>query len=212
MMATGVDSASIVDEAARVLRAGGVVILPTDTVYGLAALPSVPGATAKIFSLKARSEQQPLAVLVADRRQAEDLLELPEGSTRRFREWTRRHWPGALTIVGNRSAAARALELGAGPDTVGVRCPDHSLVRTICSVVGPLATTSANRSGDPTPTGAAEAAASLDGPVDLVIDGGEAGTVASTVVDLTGPVPRLLRVGAIEPDDLDPSDFGPSVR
>ena len=113
-----------------------------------------------------------------------------------------RFWPGPLTIVGRRGPAARGLELGVGPDTIGVRCPAHAFLRAVAAVVGPIATTSANRSGVPTPTTAAEAAASLDGPVGLVVDGGPAGTVASTVVDTVAEPWRVLRAGAVAVEDL----------
>lgn len=180
--------------AAAVLRAGGAVVLPTDTVYGLAALPSVPGATDALFRLKARAGDQPFAVLVADAEQAEALL---EDVDEEVHGWMARWWPGPLTIVGRRSPRASGLALGAGPDTIGVRCPAHGLVRAIAAEIGPIATTSANRSGEPTPVTAREAAASLDGPVGLVVDGGPAGTVASTVVDATVRPWRVLRVGAV---------------
>lgn len=198
------DDPSAADRAAAVLAAGGAVVLPTDTVYGLAALPTVPGATARLFDLKHRAADQPLAVLVADAVQAEGLLELAAGGVdpRLVRRWMTAWWPGALTIVGHRSPAAAGLDLGAGPTTVGVRCPAHPLVRAIASIVGPIATTSANRSGQPTPTNAQAAAAALDGPVGLVIDGGPTGTVASTVVDVTADPWRVLRAGAVTVEDL----------
>lgn len=189
---------------AAVLRRGGAVVVPTDTVYGLAALPSVPGATDALFRLKARAADQPFAVLVADQQQALDLLAPVDDEVR---AWMHRWWPGPLTIVGTRSSAALGLALGVGPDTIGVRCPAHDLLRAVAAEVGPIATTSANRSGEPTPIGAREAAASLDGPVDLVVDGGPAGTVASTVVDATTSPWRILRVGALSAEELggDPS-------
>lgn len=188
-----------VDLAAGVLARGGAVVLPTDTVYGLAALPSVPGATDALFRLKARAADQPLAVLVADADQAVGMF---AQVTPEVRSWMSRWWPGALTIVGARSTAVQHLQLGAGPDTIGVRCPDHAYLRELARRVGPVATTSANRSGEPTPRTAAEAAASLDGPVDLVVDGGPAGTLASTVVDTVASPWRILRAGAVTDADL----------
>lgn len=190
-----VDHDDALDRAAAVLVAGGSVVLPTDTVYGLAALPGVAGATDRLFTLKARAATQPFAVLVADAAQALTLLADPGPDAR---AWMTTRWPGPLTIVGRRSAVARPLALGAGPDTIGVRCPDHDFVRRLAARVGPIATTSANRSGEPTPTGAAAAAATLDGAVDLVVDGGPAGTVASTVVDATEVPWRILRLGAVD--------------
>lgn len=189
------EMAAGLDAAEAVLRGGGTVVLPTDTVYGLAALASVPGATAQLFALKDRQADHPLAVLVADVDQALTLCATPASS--RVREWMGVLWPGPLTIVLERSDAARDLELGAGPDTIGLRCPQHRFVRDLAARVGPLATTSANRSGQLTPVDARSAAASLAGPVGLVIDGGPAGTVASTVVDATTDPLRILRLGAV---------------
>jgi L-threonylcarbamoyladenylate synthase len=111
-------------------------------------------------------------------------------------------WPGPLTIVLRRSAVASGLALGGGTETIGVRCPDHPFVRALAAEVGPIATTSANRSGEPTPVDAAAAAASLVGSADLVVDGGPAGTVASTVVDASGEGWSILREGAITADQL----------
>ena len=185
--------------AADTLRSGGVVLLPTDTVYGIAVLASMPGATERLFALKDRSVGQPVAVLVADRAQALGLAEGPDEAALRLMD---RLWPGPLTLVLRRSVAASALSLGGDPSTVGIRCPDHDLVRALAGEVGPLATTSANRHGRPTPLTAAEAAASLVGPVDLVVDGGQLGSVASTVVDLTGPEPEVLREGAVTVEHL----------
>ncbi len=192
------DDASL-DEAVAVLGSGGTVVLPTDTVYGLAALPSVEGATQALFELKGRSGDHPLAVLVADLDQALELVAFDEPAVGR---WMAELWPGPLTIVLRRSAVASGLALGGGPETIGVRCPDHPFVRALAAEVGPIATTSANRTGEPTPVTAGEAAASLVGAVDLVVDGGPAGTVASTVVDASGDEWTILREGAVTAEQL----------
>lgn len=190
------DGSGVVEQAAQVLSDGGTVLVPTDTLYGVAAMPSRSGATAQLFRLKDRSEGQPLAVLVADGDQVRELVE-PGALTPEVLGWMDRFWPGPLTLVLPRSEAARSLELGGSADTIGVRCPDHRFVRSLARRVGPVATTSANKHGEPTPRTAVEAAASLVGPVGLVVDGGPAGTVASTVVDVTVEPWRLLRVGAV---------------
>ena len=187
------------DEAVAVLGSGGTVVLPTDTVYGLAALPSVEGATQALFDLKGRSGDHPLAVLVADLDQALELVAFDEPSVGR---WMAELWPGPLTIVLRRSAVAAGLALGGGPDTIGVRCPDHPFVRALAAEVGSIATTSANRTGEPTPVTAGAAASSLVAAVDLVVDGGPAGTVASTVVDASSERWTILREGAITSDQL----------
>jgi tRNA threonylcarbamoyl adenosine modification protein (Sua5/YciO/YrdC/YwlC family) len=193
------DLPALLPAAADALRAGEVVLLPTDTVYGIAVRAELPGATARLFALKDRAEVQPVAVLVADRDQALTLVSGAEDGTVRVMD---RLWPGPLTLVLPRAPGRAHLELGGDPATIGIRCPDHDFVRALAAEVGPLATTSANRHGEPTPPTAAEAAASLVGPVALVVDGGPAGTAASTVVDLTGPEPRVLREGAVTVADI----------
>ena len=185
------------DEAERALRSGEAVVVPTDTVYGLAAIADLPRATARLFTLKHRTERKALAVLVADVDQVQSLI-APVGPE--VRALMARHWPGPLTLVLPRSSASRALDLGGDDDTtVGVRCPGHALMRALARRVGPLATTSANRSGQPTPTTAAEAAAALDGRVGFVLDGGRCDGVPSTVVDVTAVPWRVLRVGPVSP-------------
>jgi L-threonylcarbamoyladenylate synthase len=182
-----------VDEVLAALRAGGVVLLPTDTVYGLAVATSVPGATARLFALKQRDPQVPIAVLVGDADQAWTIAAPPVPDA--ARALASRWWPGALTLVVRRDPAW-TVDLGGDAATVGVRCPDHDFVRAVCRTVGPLATTSANRHGQPTPTSAAEAAAGL-GEVDLIVDGGRLTGTPSTVVDCTVDPVRVLREGAI---------------
>src|SRR4051812_39983784 len=125
--------------AAEALRNGGAVVLPTDTVYGVAALPSGPGAIAGLFKLKDRSAGQPLAVLVADANQAASLA---APVTRPVAAWMMEQWPGPLTLVLPRSEAARDLELGGSGDTLGIRCPAHPFVRSLTRRIGPIATTS----------------------------------------------------------------------
>jgi L-threonylcarbamoyladenylate synthase len=195
----GADDPKALDAAVRVLLAGGTVVLPTDTIYGVAALAALPDATERLFVLKDRSEGVPIAVLVADADQARSVAETDITEVVR---WMDQLWPGPLTLVLPRATSAVELSLGGDGDTVGVRCPDHALLRAIAAEVGPVATTSANRHGTATPTTALEAAASLAGPVDLVIDGGPSGTVASTVVDATWGTWRILREGAITADRL----------
>jgi len=187
------DHPQAAERVAEVLRAGGLVVLPTETVYGLAALPSVPGATGGLFARKGRGADVPVAVLCADAEQALALADAPGPQARAL---AAAHWPGPLTMVLRRREDL-GWQLGEPAATIGLRCPDHDLVRAVARRVGPLATTSANRHGQPTPPTAVEAAAQLLGPVDLVVDGGVLGGVPSTVVDLTGDDPRILRQGAV---------------
>lgn len=190
------DASGVVERLAAVLAGGGVAVLPTDTVYGLAAAAPEADAVHRLFALKGRAADVPIAVLCADAGQALALAgPIPPVAATLAAE----HWPGPLTLVLRRRADL-AWELGEPPDTIGLRCPDHDLVRAVAARVGPLATTSANRHGSPTPATAGDAAASLTGPVDLVVDGGRVDGEPSTVVDLTGATPRVLRRGALAVD------------
>jgi len=175
------------------LRAGAVVLLPTDTVYGLAVATAVPSAVAQLFGLKERGRDVPIAVLVADAAQAWELAAapVPGAASRLAATW----WPGPLTLVVAR-APGWGGDIGGRGDTVGVRCPDDAMVRELCRQVGPLATTSANRHGEPTPATAAEAAVAV-GHSGLVVDGGRLAGAPSTVVDCTVSPPRVLREGAL---------------
>ncbi len=188
-----------VDEAAPVLLAGGVVVLPTDTVYGLAALPGIRAATDRLFALKARSESAPIAVLCADAGQALALAATPVGAD--VRAVAERWWPGPLTLVLGRNRDA-ALHLGEPAATIGLRVPDHELLRALAERVGPIAATSANVAGQPPAPQATSAAASLAGEVDLVVDGGALDGTASTVLDTTVRPWRVLRPGPLPVADL----------
>lgn len=185
----------LVDRLVEALLAGEPVVIPTDTVYGVAALPSVPGATARLYALKDRRPDVPLAVLVADVAALDGLAATVDDRTAAL---VAAHWPGPLTVVVRRHPDRADWDLGGDPGTVGVRCPADPLVRAVAARTGPIATTSANRSGEPTPPTAAEAAASLTGPVAVVADGGTRDGQASTVVDLTVDPWRILRQGALD--------------
>ena len=183
--------------ALAALLRGEVVALPTETVYGVAVVPDKPGAVTRLFAAKQRPADVAVAVLVADSHQA---LEL-SGQTLPPR-LIEHYWPGPLTVVVARRPGLE-WDLGGDPNTIGIRCPDHPLVRSLCRRVGPLATTSANRHGEPTPDSAAAVAFALAGSgVALVLDGGLCAGTPSTVVDLTGEQPRVLREGAVAEIDL----------
>lgn len=190
------DDPAVVERAAKALLGGGLVVLPTETVYGLAALASDPAATRALFARKGRGADVPVAVLCADAGQA---LALAADVPALAAELAAAHWPGPLTMVLRRRPGL-GWALGEPTDTIGLRCPAHDLVRALAARVGPLATTSANRHGMPTPSSASEAAAQLLGAVDLVLDGGMLSGTPSTVVDLTGPEPRVLRQGPVHID------------
>lgn len=190
-----VDDDSALDRISSALIAGGVVLLPTDTVYGLAALPGISSATARLFALKGRAAEAPLAVLCADQSQALSLAAVP--AARPLGAVASRWWPGPLTVVAQRRAGVE-LHLGEPSATVGLRVPDHDLVRAIASAVGPIAVTSANHHGRPTCTTVAEAVAALGSGIALIADGGVLIGEASTVVDATGDEWAVLRHGPID--------------
>jgi L-threonylcarbamoyladenylate synthase len=186
--------------AVEALRAGGVVALPTDTVYGLAALPTLPDATARLFALKARGAEAPIAVLCADAVRALSLAD-PAALTDEVRRIADRLWPGPLTLVVPRLPGV-GYELGEPADTVGVRCPDHPVVRAIAAALGPIATSSANRHREPTSPTAEGVAATFGGELALVVDGGRCEAPPSTVVAVTGTTWSVLREGPIALADI----------
>jgi L-threonylcarbamoyladenylate synthase len=181
---------ALVTEAAQTLQQGGLVVFPTDTVYGIAADPLNSDAVERIFQVKQRPSEKRIAVLVAG---PEDLDQLARDIPPSARKLATAAWPGALTIVLN---SARP-ELG---PTVAVRWPDHEIPTRIIREAGfPLATTSANLSSAPSPRNAQDVLAQLATGYELLIDGGDApGGVDSTVIDFSSTEPRLLRRGALE--------------
>ena len=184
---------SAIDAAVRALGVGDIVGIPTDTVYGLAADPFRSGATDRLFTVKRRPRTVEMPVLVADEAQALSMAVAVPASARRLMA---RYWPGALTLVLPRRPDLNA-DLGQDDATVGVRCPDHPVPLALCRDVGPLATTSANRHGEPSLTTARDVATAFGSAVQLVLDAGTCAGAPSTVVDCTGEAPRLLREGRL---------------
>lgn len=178
------------------LEGGGVAVVPTDTVYGIAARAEDPDGIAELFRRKGRDRDVPTAVLVADAAQAEPLWSGPsEGRCRLMASC----WPGPLTIV-DRRAADLDWDLGGDPTSLGARCPDHALVRALAARVGPLAVSSANRSGEAPVVRTDRVGAALGEDL-LVVDGGPLGGDASTVVDLRDGF-GLLRLGRLSEAEL----------
>ena len=189
------------DDAVRVLRNGGVAAIPTDTVYGLAAVFDDALAVDRVFRIKSRPSGLAVPLLLDDASSVERYVsDVPES----FWALAKTFWPGPLTIVLRKSHLVSD-KLTAGRDTVGLRVPNHRLPRYISkSLEKAITGTSANLSGSPSLTTAQEVEAQLGDAVDLVIDGGAArGTTASTVVDLSGDTPTILREGSITIEDIE---------
>lgn len=191
---------AVLREAVRVLRASGLVAVPTETVYGLGALGTDPVALARVFAAKGRPTTHALILHVLDLDAARPLVaSVPEVASRLAAAF----WPGPLTMVLPRSARVPDAVTGGGP-TVAVRAPSHPVVRALLRLLdAPLAAPSANRYQSVSPTRAVHVERSLGDRVDLVLDAGpcERG-IESTVVDLSGPVPRIVRLGAISAEEL----------
>jgi L-threonylcarbamoyladenylate synthase len=184
------DAAAAGREVAAVVAGGGVVLLPTETFYGLAANPFDQGAVSRVLAAKGRPQELALPVLCSDWQQLEALVEVPEVHRPRLS----RIWPGALTVV----LPCRAPLPAAPAGTLAVRIPGHAMLRAVLYRAGPLTGTSANRHGSPPCVDPDEALASVLEPPDLLLDGGRTpGGAASTLVDLTGAEPRVLREGAL---------------
>ena len=188
-----VPPATVVLQAVRVLAQGMPIGIPTDTVYGLAVDPFRAGATDRIFAAKRRPRDVSLPLLVSGVEQA---LSVSTAVPALALELMARYWPGPLTIV-IPARPGLAADLGDDDVTVGVRAPDHPVPLALCAAVGPLATTSANRHGEPPMTTAAEVDAAFGDALGVVLDGGLCAGSPSTVVDCTGEELKLLREGRI---------------
>ncbi|SDC01871.1 translation factor SUA5 [Geodermatophilus telluris] len=188
-----------VDAAAAAIGRGELVLLPTDTVYGVGADAFAPPAVAALLAAKNRGRAMPVPVLIGEASTLGGLtLSVPRVATRLAEAF----WPGGLTLVVEH-APSLAWDLGDAEGTVAVRLPDDDVARELLRRTGPLAVSSANRSGRPAATTAEEAVAQLGEHAAVVLDGGpRAEAVPSTIVDCTGPVPRVLRVGAVPVDRL----------
>jgi L-threonylcarbamoyladenylate synthase len=191
---------SIIAEAVRVLRAGGLVALPTETVYGLAADAANDSAVRRIFAVKGRPDNHPLIVHLPD---LTALARYAADDPPALRRLAERFWPGPLTaIVRKTDRVSDAVT--AGQPTVGLRIVDHPLTQAILQRLGTaVAAPSANRFGRVSPTTAQHVRDDLGDEIDLIVDGGPARVgVESTIVDLTGDIPAILRSGVIGPTEL----------
>ena len=195
------DNPGDIARAASILRAGGLVAVPTETVYGLAANALDETAVAKIFTAKGRPQDNPLIVHVAEISQAQSLV----------KEWTftarllaGAFWPGPLTVILPRAAHVPEI-VSAGLSSLALRLPSHPAAQALLWEAGiPLAAPSANRSGSPSPTLASHVLADLDGKIDAVLDAGPCSVgVESTVIDLTSDPPLLLRPGGVSAEQIE---------
>ena len=181
--------------AIETLRAGGVVALPTDTVYGICVALETPRGVERLFEIKRRPPDKGIMLLLESADQAPGIGRMTPAAT----ALAAACWPGGLTVVvPQRPDIPLQSALTAGTSTIGLRVPDHRTPRALASGVGPLPTTSANISGVAEAHDSAEIREQLGEVIDLIIDGGPAhGGPASTVVDCTGSLPRVLRVGEV---------------
>ncbi|MFO7696934.1 MAG: L-threonylcarbamoyladenylate synthase [Anaerolineae bacterium] len=190
------DAPGAVAEAADILRRGGLVVFPTDTVYGVGCGMYDTGALARLYAAKERPRSMAIPVLIsAPEHMAQAARHVPET----LAPLAERFWPGALTVILPRRIDLPEM-LTAGGDTIAVRMPDHAIARALIEAAGgALAVSSANRSGRPAPQTAQEALDDLAGRVELVLDGGPCPLgEASSIIDLGSEPPQLLRRGALD--------------
>lgn len=193
-----VDHPVALTHAVDVLNNGGLVVFPTDTVYGLAALPDTTEHVERLYTVKGRSSTRAIAILIGN---SEDLVRVSSSLPEVVLRLAKRFWPGPLTLIVPRHPSLPDV-LSPQP-TIGVRMPNHAVALTLLRMTGPLAVTSANLSGQDNANTAQEALAQLKGRVHLILDGGRTpGGVPSTVVDCTTPELVILRKGPITLDEL----------
>lgn len=187
-----------IERSIEVLNKGGLIVFPTDTVYGLASKYDETEAIQRIYQVKGRDQTKALAVLIGNSDQAELIA---ESISKTASKLMKKFWPGALTIV-----VQKRLDLKSPLSTdnsIGIRIPNDNFVRALSNKIGPLATTSANLSGFPNTKNIFEVIDQIGNFVDLIIDGGEcSGGIPSTVVDSREEEIKILRVGSISKEDI----------
>ncbi len=190
-----------IERAARILKMGGLVAFPTDTVYGVGAQGFSSEAVEKIYIAKKRPREKAIPLLIA---KAEDLSLVAEDVPEIAWRLIERFWPGGLTLVLPKAPRLPDV-LCAGGDSVAVRMPDHPIALALIEAAGtPLAATSANISGHPSPVTAEEVERELGGRIELILDGGRCpGGIPSTVLDLTTEPPTILRAGPVSREEIE---------
>lgn len=196
-------SVNAVERAAEVLKNGGLVVFPTETVYGLGALMSKPAALKRIYDIKGRDEKKPLSILLTDKSQVRLAAQPEETDQRAVENLAETYWPGPLTMVLPKKPGIPD-SVTAGLDTIGIRVPDHAFALALVKAAGePVATTSANLSGMPAAVTAQEAKEALDGKVNLIVDGGSCPVkVASTVIGFDGGRVKIYREGLLTKEEI----------
>jgi L-threonylcarbamoyladenylate synthase len=188
-------SPRLVEKAAAVIKRGGVIIYPTETLYGLGANPLDPEAMQGLYTIKGREEAKPIPFLIKDQEMLTMLVEEIPSIGRQLME---RYWPGALTLIFRAKRELPPPLCGEG-DTIGLRISAHPIARLIVEAVEtPLTSTSANPAGEGNLTDIQSIAQVFGDQVDLIIDGGQVPGIGSTVVDLTTTPPTVVRPGMIE--------------
>ncbi|HEY0004065.1 MAG TPA: L-threonylcarbamoyladenylate synthase [Pyrinomonadaceae bacterium] len=195
------DVESTREAAAQLVAAGGVVAFRTDTFYGLGVDPFNRTALRRLKALKGREGSKPILVIISERERTGKFI---KSQSQLFKLFAERHWPGPLTLVGPARTEVPE-ELTAGSGTIGVRLPLDEEVRAfVREVGGALTATSANPAGQPPASTAQEVAAYFPSELELIIDAGPAqNQLPSTVLDVSGPDPRLIRAGALSKEDLE---------
>jgi len=191
-------SSDAITRALEILRAGGLVAFPTDTVYGVGSLAFDRKAVESIYTAKDRPIEKAIPVLIGD---TDDLDKIAMDIPNMALKLASHFWPGPLTILVPKQPGLP--EAVSATSTVGVRVPDHEVARALLRAAGPMAVTSANISGQANPTTAEEVFTQLNGRIGLIIDGGKTpGGVPSTLVDCSGENIRILREGPIAEEEL----------
>lgn len=189
----------LIFEAAEIIRSGGLVAIPTDTVYGLAADPFAPDAVDHIYVVKGRPENKPIIILISSWEEAKKFAYITEEAEMLARAF----WPGALTIVLKKKPCVSD-SLTAGGDTVGLRCPGSAVARAVIKAAGGgVGAPSANLSGRPSSSCAEDVLRDLEGRIDAVVDDGPSLIgVASTIIDLTKTPFEIVREGTVSSDEI----------
>lgn len=189
-----------IEAAGKIIREGGLVAFPTETVYGLGADALNPAASRKIYQAKGRPSDNPLIVHIAD---MDALEKIVSGIPWQARKLAEHFWPGPLTMILEKSGVVPRETTG-GLDTVAVRMPDHPVAQALIRAGGGyIAAPSANTSGKPSPTLAEHVAQDMDGRIPMILDGGAVGIgIESTIVDVTEEIPMVLRPGCITPEKI----------